>query len=132
MDALGSKLTIKEVIERAEKASQTQVRVDINVYGPKDEAKDVGEHLSSYNVYLQRPDQKRRGSVYENPQALQFPGWQISGPKHDLEEASQRPLSNDAAHNFQETVTSFYKSLTRGTKLSSIEGNYRLKTELFQ
>jgi hypothetical protein len=135
-DAFGSILTIRETIGRSTKAIDAVVRVNINVYGSKEEGKDVGCHLSDCKVFLQRPDIQRPGSFYDNPHILKFPDLQISSLEYQLEAAPYRVSTSDDADDaddaerFRKTISNVYASLTRGAKLNRVEGDRRLKTQL--
>jgi SWI/SNF-related matrix-associated actin-dependent regulator of chromatin subfamily A3 len=128
-DAIGVTNTILETIGRATRAEEAVVRVNINVYGSKEAQKDVGRHLSSHKVYLQRPDQQRPDSVYDNPHVLKFDDVQMLSLNHNLDVGTQRSSSSNGSE-FQNTVRSVYASLTRGANLKQVEGDRRLKTEL--
>ena len=129
-DALGSMLTIRETIGRSTKASDAVVRVNINIYGPREACKDVGRHLSDCKVYLQRPDIQRPGTFYDNPHVLKFPDMQISSFEYQLEAAPDPGSTSDGAECIRKMISNVYASLTRGTKLNRVEGDRRLKTQL--
>ena len=131
-EAIGSILIIRETIGRATKATDAVVRVNINVYGPGESCQEVGRHLSSQKLYLQRPDKLRIGSTYMNPHVLSFPDMEMSGYENQLDVGSNRALKpiSDNADKFRETISNVYSSLTRGAKLSKIEGDRRLRMKL--
>jgi SWI/SNF-related matrix-associated actin-dependent regulator of chromatin subfamily A3 len=129
-DAIASTLTLRETIGRAVKESDAVVRVDINVYGSTDASEAVGRHLSTHHVYLQRPDRKRPGSVYDNPHVLKFADMQMPSHEHQLELVVPRVSTSGDAEQFRQTVSKVYASLTRGTKLNRVEGDRRLGTQL--
>jgi SWI/SNF-related matrix-associated actin-dependent regulator of chromatin subfamily A3 len=131
-EALAQIVTLRETIGRVAKASEAIARVNINVYGSPDDSKHVGRHLSTKKVYLQRPDQLRPGSVYDNPHFLRVPGIQESTIYHKLEERSTGASRSgiDDIERFQKTVSDVYASLKRGSGLKRLEGDNRLKTRL--
>ena len=129
-EATGSIQTIRETIGRVTKATDAVVRVNINVYGPRESCQEVGRHLSGQKLYLQRPDKLRIGSTYENPHFLSFSDMQISSYENQLDVGSNRAPKLDDAEKFRETISNVYSSLTRGAKLSKIEGDRRLKRTL--
>jgi SWI/SNF-related matrix-associated actin-dependent regulator of chromatin subfamily A3 len=129
-EAIGSIQTIRETIGRVTKATDAVVRVNINVYGPRESCQEVGRHLSGQKLYLQRPDKPRIGSTYENPHFLSFSDMQISSYENQLDVGSNRAPKLDDAEKFRETISNVYSSLTRGAKLSKIEGDRRLKRTL--
>lgn len=129
-DAIGTIQTIRETIGRVTKATDAVVRVNINVYGPKESCREIGRHLSSQKLYLQRPDKLRTGSTYENPHVLSFSDMQISDYENQLDVGSNRAPKLHEPEKFKETISQVYSSLTRGSKLSKIEGDRRLKRTL--
>jgi SWI/SNF-related matrix-associated actin-dependent regulator of chromatin subfamily A3 len=70
------------------------------------------------------------GSTYENPHALSFSDMQILSYENQLDVARNRPPRLDDTEGFKETISNVYSSLTRGAKLSKIEGDRRLKRTL--
>jgi len=129
-EAIGSVQVIRETIGRVTKASDAVVRVNINIYGPKESKLEVGRHLSSQKLYLQRPDTLRTGSVYENPHVLVFSDLEISTYENELALQSERAPKSDNVERLRETISKVYSSLTRGTNLDKIEGDFRLKSTL--
>jgi len=129
-EAIGSVQTIRETIGRVTKAPDAVVRVNINIYGPKESKLEVGRHLSSQKLYLQRPDTLRIGSVYENPHVLSFSDLEISSYENQLDVQIERTLKRDDGERLRETISKVYSSLTRGTNLNKVEGDFRLKTTL--
>lgn len=129
-EAIGSTQTIRETIGRVTKATDAVVRININVYGPRESCQQIGRHFSSQKLYLQRPDKLRIGSTYENPHVLSFSDMQMSSCENHLDVGSNRAWKLDDAEKFKETISNVYSSLTRGAKLSKIEGDHRLKRTL--
>lgn len=129
-DALGHTRTLRETIGRASKSNDAVVRININVYGPPEAAKDVGRHLTAHKVYLQRPDSQRPGSVYDNPHSLKFLDLQISDLELKTEVGSHRVATLHGTKDFRKEISNVYASLTRGTNLNRVEGDRRLKTQL--
>jgi SWI/SNF-related matrix-associated actin-dependent regulator of chromatin subfamily A3 len=131
-DALAHIITLRETIGRAKKASDAVARVNINVYGSPAARIDVGHHLSAKKVYLQRPDQQRPGSIYDNPHFLKFPEMQIPSIDYKPEgKADGASLSdNDNPEQFRKAISDVYASLKRGSQLKRLEGDNRLRTRL--
>lgn len=129
-DALVNTLTLDEIIARAVKAGDAIIRVNINVYGSKEEVRELGYLLSRNKVYLQHPDHQRLGSIYENPHVLGL------GETYDFLKdqfiVGRRDgiLESSSSEGFQEAVSAVYASLKRGTCLRRVEGNDQLKTDL--
>ncbi len=129
-EAIGSIQAIRETIGRATKATDAVIRVNINVYGPRESYEEVGHHLSSQKLYLQRPDKLRTGSTYENPHVLSFPDMPASSYEYQFDAQSKRASKIDDTERFKDTISNVYSSLTRGVKLSKIRGDRRLKRTL--
>jgi hypothetical protein len=134
-EAICSIRPILETIGRVTKQADAVVRVNINVYGPKESSKEVGRHLTMEKVYLQRPDKLRAGTTYENPHILAFKDMQISSLQNQFDVGSSREGQlklDDDAEKFKETISNVYSSLTRGANLNKVEGDRRLKTKLLR
>jgi SWI/SNF-related matrix-associated actin-dependent regulator of chromatin subfamily A3 len=129
-EVIGSIRAILDTIGRVTKAADAVIRVNINVYGPRESSKEVGNHLTSHKLYLQRPDVLRTGSKYENPHLLTFLDMQISSFENQLDVGSIRAPKLDDTQKFRETISNVYSSLTRGANLNKVEGDHRLKTAL--
>jgi SWI/SNF-related matrix-associated actin-dependent regulator of chromatin subfamily A3 len=129
-DVIISVQAIKDIIGRVTKAVDAVVRVNINVFGPSHDREEVGLHLSSHRIFLQHPDKLRSGSTYSNPQVIRFPGLNASDYEIQSKVGTDRTSKTDAAKVFNDAITNVYSSLTRGSKLSKVEGDRRLKTAL--
>lgn len=130
LDCLAPTLTLRETIEKASKAKDAVVRVDINVYGASSNRQDVGRYLSDNKLYLQRPDQVRPGLEYDNPHILHF-----SDMAAETFEYAPEPCVNDkptskSTEAFRQTISDVYSSLQRGSRLNCMEGDARVKTDL--
>lgn len=130
LDAVAHIMSIRELIGKFTKASDAVVRVNINVYGPREARDKVGRHLSANKVYLQRPDQQRPGSLYDNPHILKLPEMEMPNFDHDSGGANDGALQSDNVEHFRKSVSDVYASLKRGSRLKRLEGDTRLKTTL--
>lgn len=121
---------VRETISKATQEKHAVVRVNINVYGRRSQAQQVGKIFSEYKVYLQRPDWRRSGSPYDNPHVLKLPTMRAehSGYTDHFEVGKQTDLENTEL--FKKTISEVYSSLKRGHNLASLEGDDRLKTPL--
>lgn len=121
-----------ETIGKAEKANDAVVRVDINIYGPRSVAKEVGQQLSKNKVYLQRPNYWRDGAEYDNPHFLKLPSIKSADTASSFipTVGSEKKTELDKEEEFKRTIGSVYASLTRNRKLHGLEGDDRLKTRL--
>lgn len=133
LEAYANLTTLYETIGRATKASDATLRVNINLYGSQETRKDVGRQLSSGKIYLQHPDQRRPGSIYDNPHFLGLPGMQVeevdSKQQHFVENVLQGNDSNEPGQ-FQKAVSDVYASLKRSSHLKRVDGDTRLRTTL--
>jgi SWI/SNF-related matrix-associated actin-dependent regulator of chromatin subfamily A3 len=120
---------IQETLGRASKDKEAIVRVQINVYGPRPIAAEIGKELSDQKIYLQRPGWVRDGATYENPHVLTLTGFQylttdIATP---LEDATTEKATTET---LKSTIKNVYSSLTRDQNLRGLEGDERLNTLL--
>ena len=129
-EAHGSVRTILETIGRVTKQADAVVRVNINVYGPKESSREVGRLLTDEKVYLQRPDKLRDGMTYKNPHVLGFADLQMEKMEIQLDVGNEKATKLDDVEKFKEAISNVYSSLTRGANLNKVEGDRRLKTTL--
>ncbi len=130
LDCLAPTLTLRETIEKASKAKDAVVRVDINVYGASNARQDVGRQFSDNKLYLQRPDQLRSGLEYDNPHILHFPEMAAETFEYAPEPCVNANPASKSTEAFRQTISDVYSSLQRGSRLNCMEGNDRVKTEL--
>ncbi|GKT49800.1 DNA repair protein RAD5B [Colletotrichum spaethianum] len=71
-EPIAQAVALRETIGRAKKPVEAMVKVDINVYGPRNRAQDVGKTLSEGKLWLQMSDHARREFPYDNPHMLQI------------------------------------------------------------
>lgn len=119
----------QDTMGRATKGKDAVVRVQINVYGPRNAAQIIGKALSRQKIYLQNPVHIREGTIYENPHVLKLVGYQAS-QQHTDEIVEQIAPEKLAPETLEHTIAELYTSLTRGEKLRGLEGDDRLKTVL--
>jgi SWI/SNF-related matrix-associated actin-dependent regulator of chromatin subfamily A3 len=129
-EAVAPTITLRETIGRAKKASEAMVKVDINVYGPRSSALSVGQRLSAYKLWLQRPDHSRVGLPYDNPHVLDIPGIEPDElPHHE----DMTPRSPDVYQNKDQLLlllSHVYNSLNRSWNLGTIHRHEAISTEL--
>ncbi|KAF2736997.1 hypothetical protein EJ04DRAFT_431957 [Polyplosphaeria fusca] len=121
---------IHETINRAVKDKDAIVRVNINIYGLRKDARQVGREFSSNKIYLQRPDHIRRGLEYDNPHVLKLPDIRLPTQNCILPVGVEKSAEIDKTEAFKTTISQVYSSLTRGHRLVGLEGDDRLKTSL--
>jgi len=120
---------IHDTITRATKQKEAVIRVQVNVYGPRAAANEIGRELSQHKLYLQRPAYVKDGTRYNNPHMLTLPGFENSTTptKTSVEETVPEKPSLQTLHNMFQLV---YSSLMRDRNLIGLEGDERLNTTL--
>ncbi|RFU78514.1 snf2 family domain-containing [Trichoderma arundinaceum] len=90
---------LMDIITRANKASDATVKIDINIYGPRQTAIEVGDILSSRKLWLQRSAHMRRGIAYDNPHflRLRINGIEVQPVRHQ-QEALGFMLERESGH----------------------------------
>ena len=124
--------SIRETISRATKEKDAIVRVNINVYGPRHIAPQVGRELSANKIYLQRPDVFRPGFEYDNPHVLKLQNMPALRNGHAITVEDEKKPEAEKAESFKKTISDVYSSLKRGHALVGLDGDDRLKTNLLQ
>ncbi|CAM1506220.1 Fc.00g058610.m01.CDS01 [Cosmosporella sp. VM-42] len=122
---------LRKRINRADKAGDAIVPVDINVYGPRDKLDDIGKKFSSQKIWLQRPRYHKKNILYENPHVIRFP---------DLEDTMQlEELQNESLTATRRTedqvlqmVSEIHASTHRAQDLERVSGDRRLLTRLLE
>ena len=61
---------LQDTIVKAKRTAGVVLDTDIYAYGPSMLSTRVGERLSQWKLWLQRPSSSRRGVAYENPHFL--------------------------------------------------------------
>ena len=129
-EAIADSSMIREIIGRAVTAKDAVVHVNINVHGTKEARYDVGKELSNKSVFLQRPNQLRPDSLYDNPHCIPFLDIKNSAASHSLVESNDDTSRLGQAEQFRVAVTGVYASLKRGSRLKRLDGDERLRTTL--
>jgi SWI/SNF-related matrix-associated actin-dependent regulator of chromatin subfamily A3 len=116
-----------ETIGRATKGKDAIIRVQINLYGPRNAASDIGKELSLHKLYLQDPGYIRDEIIYDNPHILKLPGFDC------LNAEVFPPQEGSACHKappeaLETAMKDVYSSLTRDHNLQALEGDKRLQT----
>ena len=125
--------TLRKQIGNMKKASDAVIPVDINVYGPRSLADDVGEVLSMGKAFLQRPDHHHRRFPYENPHVIKFTDADAPAPINDVQpQNATNSQPKSAAEKLQDVVSQVHRSLHRSENLQRAEGDQRLKTQLLE
>lgn len=135
VEPIGQASSLKDIIGRANKASEAIAKVDINLYGPQCAAKDVGDTLSHGKLWLQKSTHMKRGVTYDNPHFLRL---EISGvPIQCTQPVSQTRKEGPTGkqkreERLQKMVEEVYKSLDRTRDLDRVDGGDRVTQELLK
>jgi hypothetical protein len=129
-DVLAPARAIRETIGRTGKEKEAVVRVNINVYGKRDQAQWTGSELSKHRVYLQRPDCLPQGMEYDNPHVLKLRNVQIPQPHISFRADISNGTHLGKADDLKRTVSAVYSSLKRDKALNEKDGDERLVTKL--
>lgn len=108
----------------------TRYGLDLNVYGPKKYALQIGRHLSQKQLWLRNPLFVEAGTEFYNPQQIEKPqqpafrplggyGSRVQGPVRTTEE-----IRND--------ILGMFDSLERSDTLPEMEPDPRITTELLK
>lgn len=130
LECIAPVLSVRETIEKASKANEAVVRVDINIYGDIGVKDEAGDCLSNYQLFLQRPNQIRDEVEYDNPHILQFPDLQLESVECVPEYPHEKEATSMSAETFQRTINAVYASLKRNDKLERMEVGNLIRTQL--
>ncbi|RYP79133.1 hypothetical protein DL771_000111 [Monosporascus sp. 5C6A] len=126
---------LKETIGRAKKPAEAMVKVDINVYGPRCAAAEVGDKLSRGKLWLQKSDHARPGVAYDNPHFLPI---KINGVQVQSVRSVNRVANEGAAgkkpreEQLRRMVEEVYKSVDNARHLDMVEGGDRVTRKLLK
>lgn len=133
LDAIVNLQSLSEAIRRAQKQSDAAIRVDVNIYGPEASRDRVGKYLSDKGLFLQPPNERRRGTRYDNPHILQLDGLGGSDTEENDSDsdAASSNTSSEQNEEFQETIAEVFNSLTRSDELRGVRGSEGLNRALY-
>ncbi|KAF0328442.1 DNA repair and recombination protein rad5c [Colletotrichum asianum] len=124
-------VTLRETIGRAKKPVEAMVKVDINVYGPRRAAPEVGDKLSEGKLWLQKPTHSRKDVDYENPHMLQLDGVEEMTVEAVREVGGGGPAKRQPREeNLRKMMLEVYQSLDKHRDLEKVGGGEGLKNEL--
>lgn len=123
------------IIGHASKASDAIVKIDVNIYGPRSAATQVGDALSAGKLWLQKSSHMRGGLMYDNPHFLRIKtnGIQL----HPTEPV--RPLRSDGftsrrnrEERLRKLVEEVYSSLHRNRQFDAADAGDRVVQKLLR
>jgi SWI/SNF-related matrix-associated actin-dependent regulator of chromatin subfamily A3 len=135
LEAVGHTTQLRNEISRASKPEEALVHVNINIYGPEDRAKEVGDELSKHKLWLQRPDNFKAQFPYRNPHALHFKeleGLMVEEEMRKELSTVSKPRALTEENRLNHLVREVEKSLTRANELGVETGDRRLNTGLLK
>ncbi|KAF2492652.1 hypothetical protein BU16DRAFT_620011 [Lophium mytilinum] len=118
-------------------APPTNFALELNVYGPKDKADEVGKILSKQHQFLQKPRYEMEGVEYYNPQLLRLNG-HLEPVANEFVDLSREGLAQMASSRVEDqpnvpestAVDSILDSLSHNVSLRSIPVDGRIKSVL--
>ncbi|KAK3315982.1 SNF2 family N-terminal domain-containing protein [Apodospora peruviana] len=136
VEAVGVTAHLCEQIGRATKPDEALVQVNINIYGPRERATQIGDALSDQKLWLQRPDFYKTQFPYSNetnPHMLNFPELKGQPVEEEVRKevaAASKPRAEE--ERLKKLVQEVHNSLSRANELDNMLGDQRLKTELLR
>ncbi|KAL7924430.1 SNF2 family N-terminal domain-containing protein [Trichoderma austrokoningii] len=135
LEPISQASTLRDIIGRANKASEAVAKVDINLYGPRCAAKEVGDTLSHGKLWLQKSNHMKRGVIYDNPHFLQLEmnGVAIQPTQPVSQARNEGPTGKQKRQDrLQKMVEEVYKSIDRSRDLKTVDGGDRVTQELLK
>lgn len=132
-EAVAITTDILDILKRAAKQKDARCYVDINIYGPCEHSKHVGDLLTDHKLWLQRPDNFRGNEYpYLNPHMITFPELaeqtEIEEPEAPVEEPAPEPPKEKETLN--EVLSEVHNNTTRDRELGMESGGSNVITEL--
>ncbi|KAK0616473.1 SNF2 family N-terminal domain-containing protein [Immersiella caudata] len=135
LEAVASTVRLREQISIATKPNEAIVQVNINIYGPRDRAKEVGDDLSNRKQWLQKPDFFKAEYEYSNPHHLHFPELESQMVQEEIrQEVSGTAKPRAEEERVKKLVAQVHEALTRASdpELDRIAGDQSLKSKLYE
>ncbi|KAL6401433.1 DNA repair and recombination protein rad5c [Ilyonectria robusta] len=122
---------VRGKISKIDKSGEAIVQVDINIYGPSDQATKVGDKLTEDKLWFQRPDYYKNQYPYENPHVIRFPELEGSMQFEELRNEMRTSASRTEV-NVLQIVSEINNSTHRADGLERVTGDRRLLTLLLE
>ena len=126
---------LKEAIASANKSAEAMAKVDINVYGRRQAATEVGDALSRGKLWLQKSGHAKPGVVYDNPHflPLKINGIQVQSAQPVNQVANEGLRSKTHREGrLRKMVEEVYKSVDNTRHLDMVEGGDRVTRKLLK
>ncbi|KAF4443952.1 helicase-like transcription factor [Fusarium acutatum] len=135
IEPLALKCDLREVIHRANKPADARVKVDINIYGLRSEALDIGKRLSDGKLWLQRSSHGRHGITYENPHFLNISiqdtvADEVQDTQHATNDGVPKKMSKE--DQLRKMVDEIYKTVENNREIEMVEGGDRVTRQLLR
>ncbi|PNP46888.1 hypothetical protein TGAMA5MH_01841 [Trichoderma gamsii] len=123
LEPIGQASNLKDTIGRANKAAEAIAKVDINLYGPRCAAKEVGDTLSRGKLWLQKSNHMKCGVIYDNPHflRLELSGISIQPTQPVNQNHNKGPAGKQKRQErLQDLVREVYNSIDRSRNLDKV------------
>lgn len=123
LEPIGQASNLKDIIGRANKAAEAIAKVDINLYGPRCTAKEVGDTLSRGKLWLQKSHHMKRDVIYDNPHflRLELSGVSIQPTQPVSQSRNEGPAGKQRRQErLQKLVREVYNSIDRSRNLDKV------------
>ncbi|KAM0457399.1 hypothetical protein ACHAO4_003198 [Trichoderma viride] len=123
LEPIGQASNLKDIIGRANKAAEAIAKVDINLYGPRCAAKEVGDTLSRGKLWLQKSHHMKRDVIYDNPHflRLELSGVSIQPTQPVSQSRNEGPAGKQKRQErLQKLVREVYNSIDRSRNLDKV------------
>ncbi|KAL7972031.1 SNF2 family N-terminal domain-containing protein [Trichoderma sp. SZMC 28014] len=123
LEPIGQASNLKDIIGRANKPAEAIAKVDINLYGPRCAAKEVGDTLSHGKLWLQKSNHMKRDVIYDNPHFLRLDlsGISIQPTQPVGQSRNEGPTGKQKRQErLQKLVREVYNSIDRSRNLDKV------------
>ncbi|KAF5687057.1 helicase-like transcription factor [Fusarium circinatum] len=135
IEPLSLRYDLREVVSRANKPADARVKVDINIYGLRSKALDIGRILSDGKLWLQRSTHRRRDITYENPHFLNI-NVQDTGIDEiqNIQQAPNggAPKKMSKEDQLRKMVDEVYKTVENNREIEMVEGGDKVTRQLLR
>ncbi|KAK2606448.1 hypothetical protein QQS21_003141 [Conoideocrella luteorostrata] len=130
--------SLKEIMGRASKTASAMIKADINIYGPRSLAVEVGKVLSGGKQWLQKPDHVRSNVIYDNPHLLPvssngFDVQSVRSATQNVQNAQDGTATRKRREDqLRSMVQAVYKSVDNSRDLEMVDGGDRVARKLLK
>jgi hypothetical protein len=132
-ETFASKDHIEQTISKASRVQDAVILVNINIYGPPEEAVNLGEFLSSNSLWLQRPQFLTKAYTYDNPHHAKFPEIDLElAVEQQVDKQVPETESATKEHRLRAMVNEVHSGLHRAKELEMMQGSQNTRTDLLE